>query len=319
MNIPLGGAKGGISCDPKKLSEQELEKLTRRYTHAIFPVIGPDIDVPAPDVGTNPQIMSWIMDTYSTQIGFHTMGVVTGKPQITGGSAGRLEATGLGVAYGIRNAAKKINLSLKGAKVVVQGFGNVGYHAAKCLQEMGARIVAVSNSLCGVYNPNGLAIEALHQHAQADRRLDHFSGVEKITNEELLALECDILIPSAMENQVTEKNADNVKCKIYVEGANGPTSLEADQVLQGRGIFIIPDILCNAGGVIVSYFEWVQGQQNFFWDIEEVYKRMDKIVSQAFEETHTLRQSKKVGMRMAALMIGIRRVAEAAEIRGLYP
>ena len=319
MNLPLGGAKGGISCDPKKMSARELEKLTRRYTSGIFPIIGPEIDVPAPDVGTNPQIMAWIMDTYSMQTGFHTMGVVTGKPQITGGSVGRLEATGLGVAYSIRNASQKCELSLEDAKVVIQGFGNVGYHAAKCLQAMGARVVAVSNSLGGVYNSNGLSIEALHKHAQTDRHLDHFGDADKITNEELLTLDCDILIPSAMENQVTGKNADKLKCKIYAEGSNGPTSLEGDQILQDRGIFIIPDILCNSGGVVVSYFEWVQGLQSFFWHIDEVYKRMDKIVSRAFDETHAMAQSKQVGMRQAALMIGIRRVAEAAEIRGLYP
>ncbi len=319
MNIPLGGAKGGVSCDPKKMSQRELEKLTRRYTSGIYPIIGPEIDVPAPDVGTNAQIMAWIMDTYSTQVGFHTMGVVTGKPQITGGSAGRLEATGLGVAYSVRNAAKKLELPLDDAKVAIQGFGNVGYQAAKSLQGMGARIIAVSNSMGGVFNLNGLSIEALHHHAQTDRCLYNFSGGEKLSNEELLTLECDILIPSAMENQVTEDNADKVKCKIYAEGANGPTSLEADQILLDKGIFIIPDILCNAGGVVVSYFEWVQGMQNFFWDIDEVYKRMDKIISRAFEETYAMTQSKNIGMRLAALMIGVRRVADAAESRGLYP
>tara|TARA_B100000315_G_scaffold115190_1_gene105730 strand:+ start:116 stop:1396 length:1281 start_codon:yes stop_codon:yes gene_type:complete len=319
MNIPLGGAKGGVSCDPKKMSQRELEKLTRRYTSGIYPIIGPEIDVPAPDIGTNGQIMAWIMDTYSTQVGFHTMGVVTGKPQITGGSAGRLEATGLGVAFSVRNAAKKLELSLEDAKVAIQGFGNVGYHAAKSLQGMGARIIAVSNSMGGVFNLNGLSIEALHHHAQTDRCLHNFSGGEKISNEELLTLECDILIPSAIENQVTEGNADKVKCKIYAEGANAPTSLEADQILLDKGIFIIPDILCNAGGVVVAYFEWVQGLQNFFWDIDEIHKRMDKIISRAFEKSYAMAQSKNTGMRLASLMMGVCRVADAAESQGLYP
>ena len=318
MNIPLGGAKGGVSCDPKKMSQCELEKLTRRYAHGIFPIIGPDVDVPAPDVGTDSQTMAWIMDTYNMQKGFHKMGVVTGKPQTTGGSVGRLEATGLGVAYSIRNAAKKINLSLENATVVIQGFGNVGYHAASSLHLMGAKIIAVSNSLGGVYNQNGLSIEGLHD-AHADRCLSNIKDAEKVSNEELLKLECDILIPSAMEDQVTQNNADQIKCKIYAEGANGPTSLEADHILEDNGIFIIPDILCNSGGVVVSYFEWVQGLQSYFWGVNEVYVRMDKIISRAFEETYALNQSRKVGMRLAATMIGIRQVAEATEIRGLYP
>ena len=318
MNIPLGGAKGGVSCDPKKMSHCELEKLTRRYAHGIFPIIGPDVDVPAPDVGTDSQTMAWIMDTYNMQKGFHKMGVVTGKPQTTGGSVGRLEATGLGVAYSVRNAAKIINLPLENAKVVIQGFGNVGYHAASSLHLMGAKIIAVSNSLGGVYNPNGLSIKALHD-AHTARSLSNISDADKVSNEELLKLECDILIPSAMENQVTQNNADQIKCKIYAEGANGPTSLEADHILEDNGVFIIPDILCNSGGVVVSYFEWVQGLQSYFWGVNEVYVRMDKILTRAFEGTYALNQSEKVGMRQAATMIGIRQVAEVAEIRGLYP
>jgi len=319
MNIPLGGAKGGICCNPKEMSQKELENLTRRYTFAIFPIIGPERDVPAPDVGTDSQTMAWIMDTYSMQIGFHTSGVVTGKPPILGGSFGRMEATGMGVAHTIANAAKKVNLPMENATVAIQGFGNVGYFTAKTLQGMGAKIIAVSNSSGGIFNNNGIPIEPLHQHSLQDRQLDHFPDTEKITNAKLLSLKCDILVLAALENQVTEKNAGKVNCKIYAEGANGPTTLEADKILLDKGIFLIPDILCNAGGVVVSYFEWVQGLQNFFWEIDEVYKRMEKIMRYAFEETYELNQKENVGMRTAALMIGIRRVAEAMRIRGLYP
>ncbi len=319
MNIPLGGAKGGVRCNPKELSKKELEKLTRRYTSNIYPIIGPDKDVPAPDVGTDPQIMAWIMDTYSMHSGFHTAGVVTGKPQITGGSRGRIEATGLGVAKSVLNAAKKLDLSLENARVAIQGFGNVGYYAAKYLQGMGARIVAVSNSLGGVFNKNGLPVQSLYQHALEDRHLEHFPETEKITNEELLTLDCDILIPAALENQVTKKNAGKVKCKIYAEGANGPTTVEADRILEDKGIFLIPDILCNSGGVVVSYFEWVQDLQGYFWDADEVDKCMEKIMKRAFQETHEMKLNPKVGMRTAALMIGVKRVAEAMQLRGLYP
>lgn len=319
MNLPLGGAKGGITCDPKALSLQENEKLTRRYTYSIFPMIGPEIDVPAPDVGTNAQTMAWIMDTYSIHVGFHTTGVVTGKPPITGGSLGRDEATGLGVAVTIQEAAKKLNMSIENAVVAVQGFGNVGYNAARILQQKGAKVVAVSNSQGGVYNKNGLPIAEVYQHSLKDRNLGNFRNGDKITNEELLALKCDILIPSAMEKQVILANADKVNCKIYAEGANGPTTLEADEILMSKGIFMIPDILCNSGGVIVSYFEWVQDLQNYFWDVDEIDKRMEHIMKNAFLETCELSQSKKVGMRTAALMLGIKRVAEAMRLRGLYP
>ncbi|NIQ02460.1 MAG: glutamate dehydrogenase, partial [Nitrospinaceae bacterium] len=276
-------------------------------------------DVPAPDVGTTPQTMAWIMDTYSMQVGFHTTGVVTGKPQILGGSLGRREATGMGVAFTIANAAKKINLSLENARVAIQGFGNVGYFVGKNLQNMGARIVAISNSLGGVHHANGLPLEALHQHSLKDRDLSNFSDTEKISNEELLALDCDILVPAALENQVTSDNADRVKCKIYAEGANGPTTLEADRILEDKGIFMIPDILANSGGVVVSYFEAVQDRQNLFWEIDEIYKRMENTMHQAFEEVYATRMKENVGMRTAALMLGISRVAEALRVRGLYP
>ena len=319
MNLPLGGAKGGVSCNPKEMSMQELERLTRRYTYAIFPLIGPDIDVPAPDVGTNAQTMAWIMDSYSVHKGFHTTGVVTGKPPITGGSKGRDEATGQGVYFFIMEAAKKIGLNVEGATVAIQGFGNVGRHAAKFLHNFGARVIAVSNSTGGVYNKNGIPVEALYQHSLQDKNLANFPEIEKITNQELLALECDILIPAAMENEVTQENADKVKCKIYAEGANGPTSMEADRILEDKGIFIIPDILCNSGGVVVSYFEWVQDMQKFFWEEDEIERRMHKILKKAFNEVFELSAREKVGFRLAALMIGVNRVAESIRLRGLYP
>jgi glutamate dehydrogenase (NAD(P)+) len=319
MNLPLGGAKGGITCDPKILSLRENERLTRRYTYAIFPMIGPEIDIPAPDVGTNAQTMAWIMDAYSIQVGFHTAGVVTGKPPIIGGSLGRDEATGQGVMVTVLEAIKKLNMSIENASVVVQGFGNVGYHAARLLQKKGAKILAVSNSLGGVYNKNGLPIIELYQHSLKDRDLGSFPNVDRITNEELLSLKCDILIPSALEKQVTKANAHKVNCKIYAEGANGPTTMDADDILMDKGIFMIPDILCNAGGVVVSYFEWVQDLQNFFWDVGEIFERMERIMKHAFNETYELNQKQKVGMRTAALMLGINRVAEATRLRGLYP
>lgn len=319
MNLPLGGAKGGVTCNPKEMSMGELERLTRRYTYAIFPFIGPDVDVPAPDVGTNAQTMAWIMDSYSIHTGFHTTGVVTGKPPITGGSKGRDEATGQGVYFNILEAAKKIGLNVEGATAAVQGFGNVGRHAAKFLHNFGAKVIAISNSSGGVYNKNGIPVEALYQHSLKDKNLQNFPEVEKITNQELLALECDILIPAAMENQITKSNAGKVKCKIYAEGANGPTSLEADKILEEKGITIIPDILCNSGGVVVSYFEWVQDLQNFFWDEDEIEHRMHKILKKAFTETYELSMREKVSMRLAALMLGIGRVSESIRLRGLYP
>ena len=319
MNLPLGGAKGGITCDPKTLSLRENEKLTRRYTYSIFPMIGPEVDVPAPDVGTNAQTMAWVMDTYSIQVGFHMAAVVTGKPPITGGSLGREEATGYGVVITILEASKILNMSIENATIAVQGFGNVGYNAAKFLQQKGAKVIAVSNSQGGVYNKNGLPIKELYQHSLRDRNLSNFPCTDKITNEELLALKCDILIPSAMEKQVTKANADKVKCKIYAEGANGPSTIEADEILMDKGIFMIPDILCNSGGVVVSYFEWVQDMQNFFWDENEIHQKMERIMKHAFLETYNLSQKEKVGMRTAALMLGIKRVSEAMRLRGLYP
>jgi glutamate dehydrogenase (NAD(P)+) len=319
MNLPLGGAKGGIQCNPKEMSPRELEKLTRRYTAAIFPIIGPEKDVPAPDVGTNQQTMAWIMDTYSMQIGFHTTGVVTGKPPLIGGSLGREKATGLGVALMVQEAARRTGLPLRNATAVVQGFGNVGYYAAKFLQSMGAKILAVSNSAGGVYNKNGLPVEALHEHSLKEKKLGGFSGAEFVTNEELLTLKCDILVPAAMEDQVRRDNAGKIDCKIYAEGANGPTTLEADDILRDKGIFVIPDILCNAGGVVVSYFEWVQDLQNFFWEEEEIHQRVEKVMRKAFADVLELSQKTGVGMRTAALMLGVGRVAEAMRMRGLYP
>lgn len=319
MNLPLGGAKGGVCCNPKNMSQKELERLTRRYTSAIFPIIGPEKDVPAPDVGTNPQTMAWIMDTYSMQVGFHMAEIVTGKPLAVGGSLGREEATGLGVAYAVAEAAKKCDLNIENATVAVQGFGNVGYNAVKFLQRMGAKIIAVSNSMGGVLNRKGIPVEDLHQYSQTNKALDKFPDVKKITNKNLLSLKCDILIPAALENQVTKENAGKVDCKIYAEGSNGPTTLEADKILMDKGIFMIPDILCNAGGVVVSYFEWVQDSQNLFWEKDEVFKKLEKVMKNAFAETFNMAEKEKVGMRIAALMLGICKVAEAVRLRGLYP
>jgi glutamate dehydrogenase (NAD(P)+) len=319
MGLPFGGAKGGVSCNSRDLSPGELEHLTRRYTYAIYPLIGPEIDIPAPDVGTNAQTMAWIMDTYSMQTGIYTTGVVTGKPASIGGSLGREEATGLGVVNTILEAAKKINLKLENAVAVVQGFGNVGYNAAKFLQRRGVKVVAVSNSLGGVYNAKGLPIEDLHRHSITNHDLRTVAGVDHISNEELLALKCDILVLAALENAVTDRNAAKVDCRIYAEGANGPTSLEADRILMDKGVFMIPDILCNSGGVVVSYFEWVQDLQNFFWDEDMIHSRMEKIMGNAFHATYELAQKEKVCMRTAALMLGIKRVAESTRLRGLYP
>lgn len=319
MNLPLGGAKGGIQCNPPDLTPSELEKLTRRYTASIFPIIGPDKDIPAPDVGTDAQTMAWIMDTYSVQVGFNSAGVVTGKPSLIGGSLGREKATGLGVAYMVREAANVLDLSLQNASVAVQGFGNVGYHAAHFLQGMGAKIVAISNSISAVYNKNGLAVDSLLEHQSRNHDLGEFPDAERISNEELLSCCCDILIPASIENQITEKNAHKINCKIIGEGANGPTTLEADNILYEKGVFNIPDILCNAGGVVVSYFEWVQDLQYLFWEENDIHKKMEKIMMNAFNETYQLSQKQKTDMRTAALMLGVSRIAEAISLRGLYP
>jgi glutamate dehydrogenase (NAD(P)+) len=319
--LPYGGAKGGVQVAPEQLSQGELQRLTRRYAAEIFPLIGPDKDVPAPDVGTNAQVMAWIMDTYSQQVGFAVPGVVTGKPLSIGGSLGREEATGRGVVNVTLEAMKHLKLDIAKATVAVQGFGNVGSHTARIMREAGAKVIAVSDKSGGLYDPKGLDIPALLTRYQADgHRPLHEAGVgERITNEELLALDCTVLVPAALSEQVTHKNADKVRCRILAEGANGPTTLEADQILTDKGAFIIPDILANSGGVIVSYFEWVQDVQRFTWKEKDIRERLHEVITNAFQRTLQFSRDRKVSMRMAALMSGIDKVAEAHLVRGLYP
>ena len=319
MSLPFGGAKGGVRCDPLKLSPRELERLTRRYASEIFLCIGPDRDIPAPDMGTNEQIMAWIMDTYSMQRGATVPGVVTSKPVLLGGSLGRVEATGRGVAFTTAEAMAHLGLPLAGARVVVQGFGNVGSVAADLLSGMGCRVVAVSDVHGGIYNPDGLDIRALLALVRAGKAVREYPEGEAITNEELLELPCEILVPAALGGQFTAANAPAVQARLIVEGANGPTTGEADRVLQERGVFIVPDILANAGGVIVSYFEWVQDLQFFFWKEDEVNSRLRDILIGAFHRTLGVARQEGVDLRTAALMEAVSRVARATKLRGIYP
>ena len=318
--LPYGGAKGGVRVDPKQLSRGELQRLTRRYAAEILPFIGPDKDVPAPDVGTDAQVMAWIMDTYSMQVGFASPGVVTGKPLSIGGSLGREEATGRGVVYVTLEAMKQLRLDPKKATVAIQGFGNVGSHTARIMQEVGAKVVAVSDVAGGLYNKNGLDIPRLLTASKdKGRPLRETKLGDWITNEDLLELDCTVLVPAALSEQVTAKNAAKLRCKILAEGANGPTTLEADQILHDKGVFIIPDILANSGGVIVSYFEWVQDVQRFFWKEQDIRDRLHEIITAAFHRTLAFSKQQKASMRMAALMSGIDQVAKAHLARGLYP
>lgn len=321
VNIPYGGAKGGVQCNPKNMSQRELENMTRRFTWEIAMMIGPDRDIPAPDVYTNPQVMAWIMDTYSILKGYSVPGVVTGKPLELGGSLGRHEATGKGVFITAQEAANFLNLPIQNSRVVIQGCGNVGGIAAQYFERAGAKVIAISDSKGGVYNPHGLNISSILDCKKRYYCLispEHKEG-DEITNEELLELECDILIPAALENQITDRNASKIKAKIIVEGANGPTTPEADEILYDRGIFVVPDILANAGGVTVSYFEWVQNLQELLWSEEEISERLTRILKRSFSEVLEISQKKKVNMRTAALMLGIGRVAEATRLRGIYP
>ncbi len=319
VNIPFGGAKGGVIVDPKKLSLYELEHLTRRYATEISLLIGPDTDIPAPDVNTNSQTMAWIMDTYSMHKGYSVTAVVTGKPVNIGGAEGRNEATARGVQYVIREAAREKNMTLNGAKVVVQGFGNAGSIAARLLSEDGCIIVAVSDSQGGVYNSKGLDVRSLLAFKQEHDSLTGFPNGERVTNQELLELECDILIPAALENQLNGDNARRVRARMVIEAANGPTNPDADKIFYDRGIFVAPDILANAGGVTVSYFEWVQDLQSFFWSEEETNKRLLQIMTKAFAQVYKIAQEKKVDMRTAAYILAVGRVAEATVTRGIYP
>jgi len=319
MGLPYGGAKGGVRCNPRTMSLKEKEGLTRRYTAEIILLIGPDLDIPAPDLGTDEQTMAWMMDTYSMTQGKSVPGVVTGKPLIVGGSAGRREATGRGIVYAIYQAARHLGYEIRGRKVVVQGFGNVGSVAARLLWREGCVIVAVGDVKGGIYNPAGLDIRQLETHIADAGSVVGFPGADAVTNEELLTLPCDIVVPAAVGGQIHARNADRIKASLVAEGANGPTTPEGDAILRDRGVTVIPDILANAGGVVVSYFEWVQGLQYYFWRESEITARLQEIMTRAFNRVWALGTKEGTDLRTAALMEGIRRVAEGYKVRGLYP
>jgi glutamate dehydrogenase (NAD(P)+) len=319
MNIPFGGAKGGVVCNPKMLSRGELERMTRRYTTEIINEIGPEKDIPAPDVGTDPTVMAWIFDTYSMNKGHSVLGVVTGKPLNVGGSLGRLEATARGSLYCIQEAVRKRELRLADLSVAVQGFGNVGSYLAKFVAEEGATVVAVSDSTTGLYNPKGIDVSAALAHKQETGSLQGLRGADEVTNDELLLVDCDVLAPCALEQVITSDNADKVKASIICEGANGPITPTADEILEDRDVLVLPDILANAGGVVVSYFEWVQGLQEYFWKEPEVNSKLRDITTRAFNETWQVSQDRQVGMRAAAYGVAVGRVSEATVTRGLYP
>ena len=317
--IPFGGGKGGICCNPKEMSPAELERMTRRYIIEIMPIIGPEKDIPAPDVYTNAQTMAWMMDTFSMNKGYAVPGIVTGKPLEIGGSLGREFATARGTVYTVESGAKYIGLDLSKATCAVQGFGNAGSNAARLISELGTKVVAVSDSQGGIFSSKGLDIDAVIQHKKETGSVIGFAGAEDISNEELLIIDCEVLIPAALENVLTEKNAADVKAKIIAEAANGPTTPEADKILEKKNVFIIPDILANAGGVTVSYFEWVQNVQHLFWKEEEINERLRTIMDVAFKSVIEYKEKYNVYMRIAANMLGINRVAQAAKVRGLYP
>jgi glutamate dehydrogenase (NAD(P)+) len=319
VNIPYGGGKGGVIVDPKKLSQRELEGLTRRFATEISPLIGPDRDIPAPDVNTNAQTMAWIMDTFSMHNGYTISGVVTGKPVAIGGSLGRNEATARGAVYTLLQASKVLNLPLPGARVAIQGFGNAGSIAATLLAAEGSTIVAVSDSSGGIHNPKGLDPAKVNAWKREHGTVVGFPGADVMSNAELLEVECEILVPAALENQITRHNASRVKARIVAEAANGPTTPEADDSLNDRGVFMIPDILCNAGGVTVSYFEWVQDMQSFFWTEDRINESLKGIMDRAFISVHEMADRRDVPMRTAAYMVAVNRVAEATTLRGLYP
>jgi glutamate dehydrogenase (NAD(P)+) len=318
VNIPFGGAKGGVVCDPGKLSQRELEMLTRRYTAAISDIIGPDRDVPAPDVGTNEKIMAWVMDTYSMRLHETELAVVTGKPLLLGGSRGRADATGRGLFDVLQHAAGRFGVDLRSARVVVQGFGNVGSTAARYFHAAGIKVVGLSDVRGAIYNPNGLDIPRVRDYVAKNRFLVGFPGAEAIDAKELLLLPCEVLVPAAVENQITEQNAARVQAKLIIEGANGPTTDEADKILEAKGVKIVPDILANAGGVTVSYFEWVQDRAGFFWPEAEVNQRLDEVMHRAFTEVAEMAERNKVSLRIGAYMLSIDRVAQVYKLRGIY-
>ena len=319
MGLPFGGAKGAVVVNPKLLSLGELERMTRRYTSEIINFIGPEIDIPAPDVGTSGREMAWIFDTYSMNKGYSVLGVVTGKPLQVGGSLGRIEATARGAAFSIREALRKRGERIDGRRIAIQGFGNVGRNLAIILAGDGATIVALSDSTGGVYNASGLDLAAAIQHKQENGELAGLAAADTITNDELLLLDCDVLAPCALEQVITDENADRVRASVVCEGANGPTTPEGDQILEDRGVLILPDVLANAGGVVVSYFEWVQGLQEYFWKESEVNAKLNDIVTRAFQETWRLHEERSISMRQAAYALAVGRVAEATVTRGLYP
>lgn len=315
-NLPYGGSKGGVICNPKEMSIGEIERLSRGYFAAISGIIGPERDIPAGDINTSGREMAWFMDEYSKLKGFNVPGIVTGKPVAIGGSEGRIEATGKGVSISGREAAKKLGIELRRADIAVQGVGNVGYWSAKCMAEYGCKITAMSDSKGGIYNPNGLNIDHVVQFKEKTGSVAGFPDTKQITNEELLELKCDVLIPAALENQITAKNADKIKARLVLEGANGPTTPEADEILHHMGIMVVPDILANAGGVSVSYFEWVQNLQSYYWTKEEVNEKLDRLLVKAFNNVYDTYLKYKVDMRMAAYICAINRVTEAMKLRG---
>ncbi|HZU43911.1 MAG TPA: Glu/Leu/Phe/Val dehydrogenase [Terriglobales bacterium] len=319
VNIPFGGAKGGIACDPKQLSKNELERLTRRYAYEISPIIGPDRDIPAPDVYTDSQVMAWIMDTYSMTNGHSVPGVVTGKPTFLGGSFGRNEATARGCVFVIRAACNVLGIKINGATAAIQGFGNAGSIAAELLARDGVRIIAVSDSKASLLNQSGFDLAALAEHKAKTGSVANFPASATITSEQLLELECDILIPAALENQITMENADRIRARLVAEAANGPTTPDADQVLHKKGIMVLPDILANAGGVTVSYFEWVQDLQELFWDEDDVNRRLEKIMVKAFDDVHWMAKKYNTDMRTGAYILAVERVATATRSRGIWP
>jgi glutamate dehydrogenase (NAD(P)+) len=319
VDLPFGGAKGGVVCEPKKLSVGEKERLTRRYTSEIMPIIGPQHDIPAPDAGTDAQVMSWVLDTYSMMVGYQALGVVTGKPIALGGSVGREEATGRGVMNILRKFLSTQNKTLDGVRVAVQGFGNVGYHTARLLHERGANVVAISEKNGGLFNEKGIDLAAAGTYYRENGTLNDFPDSDPIGNDELLACDCDVLIPAAMENTLDSKAAPHVKARIVVEGANGPTTPEADAMLKDNGVTVLPDILANAGGVTVSYFEWVQGLENFFWDKKKVEDELQRTMEKAFDAVNAKADEADCDYRTAAYTIAVGRVAESLRLKGLFP
>ncbi len=319
VDIPFGGAKGGVACDPTSMSRDEIKRLTRRYTYEIGILIGPESDIPAPDVYTDEQVMAWMMDTYSMMKGYSVPGVVTGKPVCIGGSLGRNKATSAGLVTIVLEALKHLSIPLAGLTVTVLGFGKVGYNAAKIFHDLGAKVIGVADSKGAIYNPQGLDIEAVARHKQAADTVQGFKHSENLTVDELISIECDLMVPAALEGQINSANVDRIKTRILAEGANNPVTPEADKVLINKGVFVLPGVLANAGGVVVSYFEWVQDLQRFFWNEGEIDAKLNTIMRRAFNEVLSISKDKGCDMRTAATIAGVRRVAEAVMVRGLYP